>query len=217
MSNSLVSSSLCRYTDVYRVCSAVYIQFFVNSFSTPSSFIHKWFREEQKIHRTSRSIVSNLLYRIQHVLVSIVFSLFFVIQNNFKIQSHMGFFPLSTFTHTRQTTYGGVQTMTSNNRSNWYKLTFYSYFNQYDSFHVMNILDGDAVWEIDIERTTQLKKRQHTLASIHFLRKNEFEIIFRYCCCFLNRRFAIFFSLFPFSFMVFGRESVSIFHCRRYQ
>lgn len=23
----------------------------------------------------------------------------------------------------------------------------------------MNILDGDAVWEIDIERTTQLKKK----------------------------------------------------------
>lgn len=69
----------CAVTQMCIECVQLCIyNFFVNSFSTPSSFIHKWFREEQKIHRTSRSIVSNLVCIAYSTYLYRLYSLYFL-------------------------------------------------------------------------------------------------------------------------------------------
>lgn len=161
MSYSLVNSSLYRYTDVYIVIECVQLcvhTFFVNNFSTPSSFIHKWFGGKKYTTQAVRLFLTWSVAYIRYTRGTNSYRLYSLYFLSFK--TTLKFNHTWDFSHYRRSpihttpTYGGVQTMTSNNRSNWYKLTFYSYFNQYDSFHVMNILDGDAVWEIDMERTT---------------------------------------------------------------
>lgn len=159
MSYSLVSSSLCLYVHMH-MHTNLHTQ---NSLlcSAPSSFIHKWFWNIRKKNKPSHSAVQ--LWLFHDVRVLIVWVVLFIMQNNFRIQSHMGFFTLSNSHRVRsyrpRTTHTHTHTRCRRMTIIFNKLTYYC-FSSICFVSCLWILYGDAVGK-SIKRTTEDRQKQH--------------------------------------------------------